>query len=168
MIDNLHNFSLRVFQNFSQKFQFRQFRLAYLSLGALVAICVAIGVLSVSARIWNARQNTNGVSTSSPTQEPSRSKRIAVRTTIYPTGFEPEEFNCPAGRVHLYIRNRTGLEDVSVILEKVSGERVHDVRMKDGELDSSQIVNLAPGQYRLREANNSTWVCNINITPPRQ
>ncbi len=50
---------------------------------------------------------------------------------------------------------------------KVSGDRVRDIRMKDGVLDLGQVINFTPGQYRLREASNPAWVCNINITPPR-
>ncbi len=83
---------------------------------ALVSLTVVVitTLVSFTARAWLSK------SSSISTQGFSQSNRLTVKKiAIRPTGFEPKEVSRPAGRVWLSIRNHTGLDDVSLILEKV-------------------------------------------------
>jgi hypothetical protein len=85
--------------------------------------------------------------------------------TIRPSGFEPSEITRPAGRFILVVNNRSWLEETDLRLEREGGNRVREVRSRRNKPDWREVVDLPPGQYVLREANNPGWACRITITP---
>lgn len=97
----------------------------------------------------------------------SNQQRERIKTevvTILPDGFEPAEITRRHGRFFLAVDNRSGLEQVSLRLDKETGNRLRDVRVNRADLDWADVVNLTPGTYLLTEANNPEWVCKIIIT----
>lgn len=96
----------------------------------------------------------------------TQSRLEAERITIRPTGFEPVEINRPAGRFLLAVNDRSGRDSVVITLLRESGERLHEVRMRERprKHEWRQVVNLPPGRYVLREAGHPAWMCRITLT----
>jgi hypothetical protein len=82
---------------------------------------------------------------------------------ITPLGFEPAEVTRPAGRYLLGVYNRSGLREVVLRLDRVTGNRVHEVRVPREKLDWRALVDLTPGSYLLTEANHPQWSCKLTI-----
>lgn len=85
--------------------------------------------------------------------------------TIRPRGFDPPEIVRTHGRFTLMVENRSGVEEVSLRLDREAGSRLHNVRVERKQLDWRQGVDLPPGTYILTEENHPEWVCRITITP---
>jgi hypothetical protein len=88
----------------------------------------------------------------------------AVLLTIRPNGFEPAELTLPGGDYLLVVRNRTGLDEFAMRLERASGEALREVRVPRFRRDWKHFLRLAPGSYVIREMNHADWVCRITIT----
>lgn len=84
--------------------------------------------------------------------------------TIRPSGFEPSEVTRPKGLFALAVENRSGLEEVTLRLDREGGNRLHEARVPRVELNWKQGVDVAPGRYLLTEANHSEWTCVITVT----
>jgi hypothetical protein len=100
------------------------------------------------------------------TEQPqSKDDPIEVEVlTLRPGGFDPPEMKRPKGRFFLAITNRTQTPDLSLDLSRVSGNKLHEVRMARGRIRSLSDLDLNPGQYVLTEATHSKWKCRIEIT----
>lgn len=146
----------------------------------LISSGLFTAALAVSAQAWLmpvkgtvlpksdtvAKTSTPPVEQDAAPQAAATGEKIeAELITVRPTGFEPAEITRPAGRFILAIDNRSGLEAVSLQLHRETGIKLHEVRIKRGKPDRSDLVNLPPGRYTLTESNNSDWVCHITITP---
>lgn len=86
-------------------------------------------------------------------------------TTLRPKGFEPREITRRQGRFLLAINNHTGMSDVLLQLDSLRGKRIHEVRMRKGRINLSQLIDLPPGDYVVSEASHPDWVCRIKLTP---
>lgn len=92
-------------------------------------------------------------------------KRVeAELITVRRDGFEPKEITRPAGQFLLAIDNRSGLEVVTVRLDRQAGARLRDIPVNWKERDWRDLLDLTPGRYVLTEATHPGWVCNITIT----
>ena len=112
---------------------------------------------------------TTGSSPPSPIPEvPSpaqTSERIPVEVVaIRRTGIEPTEIVRPKGRFMLAVYDRSGLAEVVLRLDGITGQRVHEVRVPKERLDWKNIEDLPPGSYTLTEASHPGWACRITIT----
>ena len=65
----------------------------------------------------------------------------------------------------LFVDNRSGLEEVTLRVDRVAGPRLHEVRVPREMLDWNEEINLTPGQYVLTEASHPDWVCRITVNP---
>ena len=84
---------------------------------------------------------------------------------VGPNGFEPAEITRPAGSFLLIVDNRSGLEQVRVRVERVTGrERLHDVPLSRKEYSWNTLLRLPPGDYVLTEAGHPDWVCRLTLT----
>ena len=83
------------------------------------------------------------------------------------TGIEPATITRPKGRFLLLVYNRSGLSEVGLRLDRVTGAllRLHDVRVPNQKLDWRSVEDLNPGDYVLTEASHPGWACHITITP---
>jgi len=89
----------------------------------------------------------------------------SVLITITPGGFNTTQITSPAIPFFLLIENRSGLSEVSLRLDRVAGNRLRQVSVGREQPDWSDLLDLTPGEYVLREANHSDWNCRITITP---
>lgn len=85
--------------------------------------------------------------------------------TVYPHGIEPAEITRGHRQFALILDNRSGLPEVDLRLDREQGSRVREVRVPHEQRNWSEILDLAPGQYVLSEANHPSWTCRITITP---
>jgi hypothetical protein len=136
----------------------------------LIALLVVVGV---NARAW--LNKIAGITSSTPMAavEPMTRSQDAQSTptrldsvliTINRGGFYPGAFSRPQGKFFLLVENRSELPEVGLRLDHVTGRRLLDVNVQDGQLDWTELLDLNPGEYRLTEANRPDWVCNITIT----
>lgn len=142
------------------------------------AACL-FGVLAVALALtaWGARARpipAGGVA-SAPASlhadappESSQAGRESVEVevlTLSPRGFEPSEVKRPAGRFMLVLNNHIGGEEVSLVLARVQGERLREVKMSRGRIRSVNEFDLPPGEYVLSTAEHPEWSCRITLTP---
>lgn len=98
-----------------------------------------------------------------PNQRPVRIEGEII--TISRGGFEPTEITRPKGRFAVFVENRSGLEGVTLRLDRIAGNRLRDVNVPRDKLDWDDVLDLTPGQYVITEAGHPDWVCTITITP---
>ena len=98
-------------------------------------------------------------------QENGTPRLQAQLITLRPFGFEPKQITRSEGRFLLMVDNRSGLREMSLRLDRVAGNRLHEVRVPRERLDWREFFELTPGRYTLTEANHPDWVCDITITP---
>lgn len=101
----------------------------------------------------------------SPPIGDSEDQKLEVEViTIRSGGFEPDEIVRPHGRFMLAIKNQTGESELSLYLDRLAGNRFHEVRMPKGRIRWNPRLNLPQGDYVLREQNHPEWVCRIRLT----
>ncbi len=130
----------------------------------LLAFALTAAVVSAAAaRSWLAVPVLHLPSTLRGSAKPERLE--TERITIRPTGFEPAQITRPQGEFILAADNLSGLREVTLILERETGERVHERRVPLERLKWRAPLTLRPGRYVVREAGHPEWVCALTITP---
>jgi len=84
--------------------------------------------------------------------------------TVRASGFEPREITRPQGAFRLAITNHSGATELVLHLDRVQGNRLHEVRLPQGRITWTQVLNLPPGDYALSEQNHPDWICLIQLT----
>lgn len=130
----------------------------------LFALMFTSGVLVFASWKISARK-ANEVAAPSQQQPRSNNELEAEIVTATPTGFEPSDISRPQGRFLLAVDNRSGLGDLDLYLERQTGGRVNVVLGRKGKLAWRQELDLPPGQYILRAANDESWQCNLTLSP---
>ncbi len=96
------------------------------------------------------RALTVGNDAIAPAEAQSNDEQVEVEViTVGTNGFEPSEITRPDGQFILALTNHTEVDELSLHLDRVSGNRVHEVRMRKGRVRWNQVFNLPPGDYRL-------------------
>jgi len=122
------------------------------SLFAAIAI-LAIGALVVT--LGTLRRASDGHS------QPTEIELITLR----PAGFEPAEITRPKGPFVLFIDDRSGRENSSLVLQRSNGGQVRAIGLQRKKTEWNDVVDLTPGTYILQDANNSELRCQITILP---
>ena len=144
----------------------------------------AATVLAAEALDRGSAANTTAPLTPAPLGEKPvlaspQEKIRAELVTAFPYGFEPDELTRPEGPFMLCVDNRAGTEALS--LQLISGANgaisgangaisgatppVYAAPIQRGKSGTHKMLNLAPGQYVLREGSHPRWFCTITITP---
>ncbi|MEA2176392.1 MAG: hypothetical protein QOD00_3984 [Blastocatellia bacterium] len=84
--------------------------------------------------------------------------------TATPQGFEPTQVTRPHEPFVLAVHNNSGAPALALQLDRVQGQRIHEMRMPLGQHRSHQRLNLPPGEYLLSETGHPAWRCLITIT----
>ncbi len=145
------------------------------SIVAVLTGALAYGVTKAkseaSASMFSSRataESTHSVSSQpAPTsqQDENESDAKVAALTLRPNGFEPTEITIPAGKYLMVVRNRTGLDQFALRLERTTGARLQDVRLPRYKRDWKQFMQLTPDTYLLSEVDHPDWVCRITVTP---
>ncbi|MGH9753596.1 MAG: hypothetical protein ACREA2_12505 [Blastocatellia bacterium] len=85
--------------------------------------------------------------------------------TLRPYGFEPKQMTCPKKTFYLVVENRSGIKDITLRLDRVGGDRLHEAPVKKRNQTWIEKCDLPPGSYRLNVAEHPDWICDITITP---
>jgi hypothetical protein len=141
-------------------------------LALVVAVCTLLAGAVCAAKFGRAAAPAVAAAAapSQPTAAatPAAPARLeSEHITIRPTGFEPAEITRPAGRVLLFVNDRSGLDSLDLRLDAENVRRLFEVRVPrdtKGRHEWRQVVALVPGRYVLTEAGHPDWVCRITIT----
>jgi hypothetical protein len=85
--------------------------------------------------------------------------------TVKEYGFEPRQITRRQGLILFAVDNRSGLEAISLRLERADGGLVRQMDISASSPDRRDIFNLPAGDYVLTEAGNPQWICQITVTP---
>jgi len=113
---------------------------------------LAIGVLFVTFG------SLRGASTAN--SEPAEVELITLR----PAGFEPMEISRPKGPFVLFVEDRSGKENSSLELKRMTGERLRAISLQRKKYEWNEVVDLPPGAYVLQDGD-SELRCQITILP---
>lgn len=80
-------------------------------------------------------------------------------------GFEPAEITIPNQRCFLVVRNRTGLEPVTLEITRKAGGKLITERHSKNKKHWEKMLDLTPGEYLLTAAETPEWVCKITVVP---
>ncbi|MBV9924359.1 MAG: hypothetical protein JOZ96_04895 [Acidobacteria bacterium] len=84
--------------------------------------------------------------------------------TVGPDGFQPSALTRPKGRVYLVVDNLTDAP-LDLRLTRAAGNSLREVRGRGGQSDWTELLDLTPGSYVLREAAHPGWACRLEVTP---
>ena len=95
----------------------------------------------------------------------------AIPIVVSPYGFAPADLSIQAGSYVFVVLNRTGFDDITVYLERMSGNSVKDSPSQQEFRDSvgasrARLVKstkLTPGVYRLRVDKRPAWISSIRV-----
>ena len=85
--------------------------------------------------------------------------------TLQPGGFEPSELVRYKDSFVLFVDDRSGKENTSLVLQRVNGERLRPINLNRKKSQWHDVVDLAPGTYVLQDASNAELRCEIRILP---
>jgi hypothetical protein len=120
-----------------------------------IAIMVLVAILVPIVAYATLRR----VSSNDP--QPSEIELITLR----PAGFEPAEVTRPKGAFVLFIDDRSGRGESSLVLQRVNGGQLRAIGLPRKKSEWNDVVDLTPGTYVLRDASNSELRCQIIILP---
>lgn len=86
-----------------------------------------------------------------------------VLINLLPSGFDQRNVALTGKRFLFAIDNRSGLEEVSFVLNLSSGQAVNGKRLVGGKIKWRQLVDLSPGKYTLTVAGHPEWMCDLKI-----
>lgn len=157
----------------------RKFTLPALFLTAIVSVVLAFGATNPNPEMQSSFTPTTDTVPSIPVKESALTSFVTTSSavaegeaddarvallTIRPTGFDPKEITMPAGKYLVVVRNRTGLDQFSVRLERSNGARLYDVRLPRYKREWKQFLHLVPDTYVITETNHPDWVCRITVS----
>lgn len=142
------------------------YRTALLSLSAAIFLVMVFlaGIAYVRRDVSAASEARSDVST--PSFVSQRQDRVETELiTLQQTGFEPNEIRRPMGAFILGVDNRSGIEAIELRLVRADGQPLSALLNARRKTSWRDVVDLAPGQYVLSEANHSDWTCTVTILP---
>lgn len=117
----------------------------------LIVIALLTGTILVSAAILKGR------ATDDP--QPAEVELITLR----PAGFEPTEITRSKGAFVLFLDDRSGKENSSLILRRLSGDQLRTINLERRNSNWNEVVDLSPGSYILQDETNADLRCQITI-----
>lgn len=82
---------------------------------------------------------------------------------LQPSGFDPENIIGLGSPFVLSVDNRTGLEDILLVLSDPAGNKLREIRLLRRR-KWKELINLPSGRYTLTEAGHPDWNCQITVT----
>jgi len=114
---------------------------------------IAIGVLFVTLGSLRGSSKDNS--------QPTEIELITLR----PAGFEPSEITRSKGAFVLFVDDRSGKENSSLLLQRFNSERLRCISINRKKSEWHDVIDLGPGTYVLQDASNPELRCQIMILP---
>ena len=132
---------------------------------ALIIAAVISGLSGMSGArgLLRAEAVARGASAGVARAAPFSQEMEEVTLMLRAEGFAPAELTLAAGRFLLTVDNRSGVEEITLLLNHENGERVQEIKVPPKALDWAVEINLQSGRYLLTEANHANWVCSITV-----
>lgn len=142
------------------------YRTALLSLTVAVVLVIVFvaGIAYMRSDVSAASASRSDVTTPSILSE-NQDRVETELITLQQTGFEPNEIRRPRGAFILGVDNRSGVEAIELRLVRTDGQPLNALLNARRKTSWRDVVDLAPGQYVLSEANHSDWTCTVTILP---
>ena len=135
-------------------------------IGAVVLVIALFAGGAYVKSVFSAANKEAGFTDLAPPEQRPKQERVETELiTLQQTGFEPNEIKRPQGVFILGVDNRTGLEAIDLRLVRADGQRLNILQTRKRKLSWREVVDLAPGQYLLSEANHPDWTCSVVILP---
>ena len=123
-------------------------------------LSVVLIILALPAVVWVSARTTLRESL---TAKGGKQRIEGEIIGVTPHGFEPKEIVRPAGPFLLVIDNRSGVAVINLLLSRDVGLPIRSALLPHERRLWSDIVDLSPGSYTLREPTHPDWVCHITI-----
>lgn len=104
------------------------------------------------------------VTSLAPPQRANVERVNVALIALTPSGFDPPEIIGLRSPFVLSVDNRTGLQDMLLILTDQAGNKVRETRLLHRR-KWKEVMDLRPGRYVLIAAENPDWICHITVTP---
>jgi len=130
-------------------------------------LVIAFGALTAKSK--DSRVSTPSASSSQPVppseafQEQADQDVQGLVIAIRPTGFVPSEIELTSGTYLFVVQNRCGIRDLTLRLDRDTGERL--VEVHDQRSQWKKAFNLNPGTYVLSVVDHPKWRCVITVKP---
>jgi hypothetical protein len=136
----------------------------------LVAIAASAAHLSRPSKVENtpASNAASSVPVDPPAMAQSGESEPSIKLVLLelrPEGFEPNEIQLQAGEYMWMIRNRTGLDEVKLSLNRAGNERVTTATAHSRLRDWKQRMKLTPGTYVFSAPGYPDWTCRVVVAP---
>lgn len=137
--------------------------LVFISVVTIVAF--AVNVRKLTSRILipaNAKITTTNVA--APLQSSNQKTIEVVVVTLSPNGFFPKEVVFPKKKFILALNNRTGESSLLLNLFRDKTNKLQEKPLKNETMSLQWELDLASGNYELRELNHPNWVLTLTDT----
>lgn len=133
----------------------------------ILILCLSglITFVSLSASARRLIGRTPGLTPSTLQGAPEQEKFPVAVIAIGRFGFEPAEIILPNQRCFLVVRNRTGLEPVTLEITRKAGGKIITERHSKSKKHWEKMLDLTPGDYLLTVAEMPDWKCKITVSP---
>ena len=118
---------------------------------------IVIAILSITTLVSSSILNRGSTDDSQPAE--------IELITVQPAGFEPSEITRTKGAFVLFLDDRSGKENSSLVLQRLNGERLRRINLKRKKSNWNEVVDLSPGTYILQDGSNAERRCQITILP---
>src|SRR6058998_3572713 len=134
------------------------------SLSVMLGVCSGVVLLAVVP--LPAGYKDEGRSRGMPAigVQAGASRLQTERITVRPYGFDPQRINRPVGPFLLAIDDRSGLNQLTLYIERSLGNKLKDIQILRRRPEYREIIDLSYGDYSLKETNHPAWVCVITIS----
>jgi hypothetical protein len=128
--------------------------------------CLGLSALAVNRGSWIVRTSIAERKDPAPARAAQTPTPLQLEyITLLPSGCEPAIITRPQGQFVLIVDNYSGYQQpLSLRLDRVAGNRLREAALPAKKRKWRELVDLPPGTYRLTEANNPQWDCQITIT----
>jgi hypothetical protein len=78
-------------------------------------------------------------------------------------GFSPKQIHSTKGVQGIYVRNLTGLKNLTLVLLDQAGKSQNQKSLAPGSPHWRGVLTLTPGTYTLTETAHPDWTCTISV-----
>jgi hypothetical protein len=125
--------------------------------------CLLLGASVAAVGLWRLTPAGEPAAAAAAQTGPDQSPVEVIRVTLRPTGFDPATMTAPKGRALIAVDDLSGLDGVTLRLDRAAGGRLREVKAERGGAKLREVLDLHPGEYVLSLEERPDWACRINV-----